>query len=77
MPKPTAPGRRYLVDLAQILPLIIPLLILQVALIIFALRDLIQPDRRVRGGNKAIWAVIIILGELVGPIIYFLAGREE
>ena len=64
-------------NLAEILPLIIPLLIIQLALILFALRDLIGPERRVRGGNKAIWAVIIILGELVGPIIYFLVGREE
>ncbi len=64
-------------NLAEILPLLIPLILLQLALMAVALRDLIQPDRRVRGGNKGIWAVIIVLGELLGPIVYFVAGREE
>ncbi len=64
-------------DLAEILPLLIPLIVLQLALVLVALRDLIQPDRRVRGGNKGLWAVIIVLGELLGPIVYFVAGREE
>ncbi len=64
-------------DLAEILPLVIPLIVLQLILIVVALRDLVQPDRRVRGGNKGIWAVIIVVGELLGPIVYFVVGREE
>lgn len=61
----------------QILPLLIPLLILQLVLIGVALYDLTRPERRVRGGSKAVWAVVIILGELFGPLIYFLFGRED
>jgi Phospholipase_D-nuclease N-terminal len=61
----------------QILPLLIPLLILQLVLIGVALYDLTRPDRRVRGGSKAVWAIVIILGELFGPLIYFLFGRED
>jgi hypothetical protein len=64
-------------NLAELLPLLVPLIVLQLLLVVVALRDLIQPDRRVRGGNKGIWAVIIVLGELLGPIVYFVAGREE
>lgn len=63
--------------LEQILPLLIPLLILQLVLIGVALYDLTRPDRRVRGGSKAVWAIVIILGELFGPLIYFLFGRED
>lgn len=34
------------------------------------------PAERVRiGGRKWLWALIIILGELLGPIIWFFAGR--
>jgi hypothetical protein len=61
----------------DLLVLIIPLLAIQLALIILALRDLIRPERRVRGGNKWLWAVIIVFFELFGPLLYFVAGRED
>lgn len=63
--------------LEQILPLLIPLIVLQLVLMGVALYDLTRPDRRVRGGSKGVWAVVIILGELFGPLIYFLFGRED
>ena len=59
------------------LPFIIPLVILQVALVIFALYDLTRPERKVRGDNKLLWGLIIVLGEIVGSLIYFLVGRED
>jgi len=63
--------------LEDVLPFIIPLVILQVALVIFALYDLTRPERRVRGDNKLLWGLIIVLGEIVGSLIYFLVGRED
>lgn len=63
--------------LSEILPLVIPLIALQLALIVLALRDLASPERRVRGGNKLVWVLVIVFGQLIGPILYFLAGREE
>lgn len=63
--------------LQQALPFIIPLLILQLALIGVGLYDLTRPERRVKGGNKLVWGVVIVLGELIGPIVYFFFGRED
>lgn len=63
--------------LEQLLPILAPLLVLQLILIVIALRDLLQPDRRVRGGDKRIWGAVIILGELLGPLIYLAVGRVE
>jgi hypothetical protein len=63
--------------LDQILPLVIPLVVIQLVLIVVALRDLLRPERRVRGGDKRIWAIVIIVGELLGPILYFTLGRVE
>jgi len=63
--------------LEDALPFVVPLVILQVALVIFALYDLTRPDRRVRGDNKLLWGLIIVLGEIVGSLIYFLVGRED
>jgi hypothetical protein len=61
----------------EILPLIIPLAILQIVLIALALYDLTRPERRVRGGSKVLWALIILLFQLLGPLFYFLVGRED
>jgi len=63
--------------LEDVLPFIVPLVILQVALVIFALYDLTRPERKVRGDNKLLWGLIIVLGEIVGSLIYFLVGRED
>ncbi len=61
----------------QLIAILAPLIILQLALVGVGLYDLTRPDRRVKGGNKWIWAVVIVLGELAGPLVYFLFGREE
>jgi hypothetical protein len=61
--------------LTEFLPYIIPLVLLQLTLMIVALVDLIRREKT--RGPKWIWALVIILGELIGPIIYFIFGREE
>jgi Phospholipase_D-nuclease N-terminal len=62
--------------LRLILPFIIPLLLLQLILMIIALVDL-RKREKVRWIPKWGWVIIIILGELLGPILYFVLGREE
>jgi hypothetical protein len=64
------------VDTGQIVAIVLPLVAIQLALIALALRDLVQPERRVRGDSKALWAIVIVLGELIGPLLYFFVGRE-
>ena len=62
----------------EILPLLlIPLALVQVALIVLGLYDLLRPYRQVRGGNKLIWGVVIVIFGLIGPLIYFVFGRED
>jgi hypothetical protein len=60
----------------QILLLIAPLLLVQLGLMALAVRDLLAPGRTVRGSKPA-WLLIIVFGELVGPVAYFLAGRRN
>ena len=62
-------------EFMKYLPLIIPLVIIQLSLMIFALIDLAKREKT--RGPKWLWAVIIIFGELFGPIIYFVVGRTE
>ena len=63
-------------QIMRLVPLLIPLLIVQLGLLIFALVDLLKPERVTRG-PKWVWALVIVLVNLIGPIIYFAAGREE
>jgi hypothetical protein len=58
------------------LPLIIPLVVLEFVLMIIALLDVIRRER-VRGGNKIIWIIVIVVVNVIGPIIYLLFGRQE
>jgi len=65
------------VNIADLLPFLIPLIVLELALVVFGLYDLTRPDRRVKGDNKWIWALVIVFVNFFGPLIYFLFGREE
>jgi len=58
------------------LPLLIPILLIQIILMTAALIDL-KKRKRVRFNNKLIWVLIIVLINLLGPIIYFAARGEE
>ena len=54
----------------QILLLVTPILAIELALLGLAVRDLLRSDRHVRGGNKPLWALVIVFVSLLGPIIY-------
>ncbi|HEV2007058.1 MAG TPA: PLDc N-terminal domain-containing protein, partial [Candidatus Limnocylindrales bacterium] len=58
-------------DFGLVAVILLPLLFIQLILILVALRDLLRPERRVKGGNKWLWALIIVVGELLGPLLYF------
>lgn len=61
--------------LRELLPLIWPLIVIQLGLMIFALLDLSR--RTATRGPKWVWAVVIIVVNIIGPIVYFVVGREE
>ena len=61
----------------QIVALLVPIVVIQLGLMIAALVDLGRYERHVRGGNKLVWVIVIVFVNLIGPIIYFVAGREE
>lgn len=61
--------------LKELLPFLIPILLLELALLVIALRDLIRRERT--KGPKWAWALVIVLINLIGPVVYLLFGREE
>ena len=57
------------------IPLIIPLVLIQLTLMIVALVDIARrPKTR---GPKWIWVLVVIFINFIGPIVYFVLGREE
>lgn len=62
---------------SQLLLLLVPVLVIQLGLIVLGLYDLLKPERRVKGDNKLVWGLIIVFINLIGPILYFVVGREE
>lgn len=64
-------------ELLQEIPwgIIAPILVIQVILQVVALIDLIKINET--NGPKWVWALVIILLNIVGPIVYFVVGRKQ
>jgi uncharacterized membrane protein YhaH (DUF805 family) len=59
----------------QYLPLLIPIVLIELGLMVTALVDLFRRSRT--RGPKWIWVLVIVLINFIGPIIYFVAGRQD
>ncbi|MHB1119984.1 MAG: PLDc N-terminal domain-containing protein [Bellilinea sp.] len=57
------------------IPYLIPIVLIQLGLMIFALTDLIRRERT--KGPKWMWAIIIVVVNIIGPVVYLIAGRDE
>ena len=61
--------------LNELLPFLVPIILLQIALMVVALVDLLRRERT--RGPKWAWALVILFFNLIGPVSYLLLGREE
>jgi hypothetical protein len=63
----------------QVLIGLIVVLVVQITLQIAAVISLVKtPAEQVTlGGRKWLWALIIVLGEVPGPLVWFFAGRKS
>jgi hypothetical protein len=62
-------------DIRPLIPFLLPILLIQLGLVIAALLDLVKREKT--RGPKWLWLIVILFVNLIGPIIYFLAGRED
>jgi hypothetical protein len=62
-------------EIRPFIPFLIPVLIIQLGLMVAALLDLARREQT--RGPKWMWVVIILFVNLIGPIVYFLLGRED
>lgn len=62
--------------LMEMLPFLIPLVIVQYGLLGYAVYHILSHENYKRG-NRTMWLIIAIVVNFVGPILYFLLGKEE
>jgi len=60
---------------SKLIPLLIPVIIIELGLMIIALLDLVKRERT--RGPKWAWALVIVVINIFGPIAYLLFGRQE
>lgn len=60
----------------ELLPIITPILLIQLGLIIFCLRK-VPKQTTFKFLNKPVWIMIILFVQLFGPIAYLLLERGE
>ena len=62
--------------LFEIMPLLAPILLVDIILAVAAVRHILRHPRY-RFGSKTMWLVIAVILLLFGPIIYFVFGKGE
>ena len=62
--------------ITDMLPFLIPILIVELALMVVALVDLFKRENY-KSEVKLVWAIVIVIFGIIGPIIYLIFGRKE
>lgn len=63
-------------QITEMLPFLIPLALAQFALMGVALYHILT-HRHYKRGSRALWVIVSVLFNFVGPILYFLLGKED
>ena len=64
-------------NIMEFLPFLIPMVIAEFALFGYTLYHILT-HKNYKRGNRALWLVItIVFMNFVGPILYFLLGKED
>ena len=56
------------------LPVFLPLIVIELALALTALVHVVRHPHY-RFGNKAVWILVVLLIQFIGPVVYFAMGR--
>ena len=63
--------------LKEYLPLLLPLVVAELALFVWALVHVLT-HKTYKHGSRVLWLiVVIVLMNFVGPILYFILGKED
>lgn len=60
----------------EYLPFLIPVIIIELALMFTAMVHVIRHDHY-KFGSKPIWIFVVVLLQIIGPVVYFVFGRSD
>lgn len=64
-------------NLHDLLPFLIPLIIAELILFVYTLRHILTHEHY-KHGTRLLWIILTIVGiQFWGPILYFLLGKED
>lgn len=65
------------IEMKEILPFLIPLVIVQFVFLAVTIRHILT-HKTYKRGTRALWLTVSIIGmEFIGPVLYFLLGKED
>ncbi len=74
---PGQKGENTMPDIKTMLPFLIPLIVAELALLGFTLWHILT-HKTYKRGNRTLWLIVAIVGmEFIGPILYFILGKED
>ncbi len=64
-------------DISEMLPFLIPFAVVQFALLGYTIYH-IMTHKNYKRGSRGLWIAVVLVGmQFVGPILYFLLGKED
>ena len=64
-------------QIREFLPFLIPIIILELGLLGYTLWHILT-HKTYKRGNRTLWLIVTIVGlNYVGPILYFILGKED
>ena len=64
-------------DIKEMLPFLIPLVVVEFALLGYTLYHILT-HKTYKRGSRGLWVAVALIGmNFIGPILYFLLGRED
>ena len=61
--------------LKEYLPVLLPLIIIEWGLALTALVHVLRHSHY-KIGNRALWVIVVLFIQIIGPVAYFIFGRE-
>lgn len=68
-------GNISFADIKEYFPIIIPLVLIEVALLLAAWIHIFR-HKNYKRGNRVIWLLVSLI-TILGPVLYFVLGKEE
>ncbi|MEY8518048.1 PLDc N-terminal domain-containing protein [Lachnospiraceae bacterium 29-84] len=66
-----------MIEIKEMLPFLIPLVVVEMVLLAYTMFHILT-HKTYKRGSRGLWIAVVLIGmEFIGPILYFLLGKED